>query len=174
MSDPLSDARRAVVDHALSLPGAWEDHPWGETVAKVGKKVFAFFGCENPDGSLLVCVKLPSSGPAALETAFVEPAGYGLGKSGWVYAKFQSGDRPPTPLLLTWIDESYRAVAPKKLVKARDAALAGGSPAADDAAAAPRKPAPKKPSAKKAAAKSRTAPMPAKKAPAKKRRRPAR
>ena len=129
MPDPISEARRAVVAHALSLPGAWEDHPWGETVAKAGKRVFAFFGVENPDGSLIVCVKLPTSGPAALETAFVEPAGYGLGKSGWVYAKFESGDRPPTPLLLSWIEESYRAVAPKALVQRLDAKGPGGAPA---------------------------------------------
>ena len=129
MPDPVAEARRAVVAHALSLPGAWEDHPWGETVAKVGKKVFAFLGVERPDGSLMVCVKLPRSGPAALETTFVEPAGYGLGKSGWVYAKFESGDRPPTPLLLSWVEESYRAVAPKTLVKRLDAGVPGAAPA---------------------------------------------
>jgi predicted DNA-binding protein (MmcQ/YjbR family) len=155
MPDPVTDARRAVVAFALSLPGAWEDHPWGETVAKVGKKVFAFLGCERPDGSLLVCVKLPTSGPAALETAFVEPAGYGLGKSGWVYAKFEAGDRPPTPLLLSWVEESYRAVAPKALVKQRDAA-AGGAPAAPQPAGRPaaraKTPAPARSRAKKSPA----------------------
>ncbi|BFO17395.1 hypothetical protein SHKM778_37830 [Streptomyces sp. KM77-8] len=38
-----------VRDHALGLPEAAEDHPWGETVAKVGRKVFAFLGVA--DGS---------------------------------------------------------------------------------------------------------------------------
>ena len=33
-----------MVAFALGLPEAWEDHPWGETVVKVAKKVFVFFG----------------------------------------------------------------------------------------------------------------------------------
>jgi hypothetical protein len=51
---------------------------------------------------------------------FTRPAGYGLGKSGWVQAEFPPGARPPVDLLKAWIDESYRAQAPKRLVKQLD------------------------------------------------------
>jgi hypothetical protein len=33
-------------------------------------------------------------------------------------ARFAPREKPPLPLLKQWIDESYRAVAPKKLVDA--------------------------------------------------------
>jgi len=99
---------------ALSLPGAWEDHPWGESVAKVGKKVFVFLG--KPAGkSFGLSVKLPDSGFEALELPFTEPTGYGLGKGGWVTATFGAGDEIPVEILKSWVEESYRAIAPKKL-----------------------------------------------------------
>jgi predicted DNA-binding protein (MmcQ/YjbR family) len=119
-----------LLAHALSFPGAWEDHPWGENVAKVGKKVFVFFGVPDPRGQeMIVCVKLPESGLAALDLGIAEPAGYGLGKSGWIAARFGANDAPEIALLERWIDESYRAVAPRKLVAELDgAALASPRP----------------------------------------------
>ena len=39
--------RDRLRERALALPEAYEDHPWGETVAKVGKKVFVFLGAES-------------------------------------------------------------------------------------------------------------------------------
>ncbi len=108
--------------HALSLPGAWEDHPWGERVAKVGAKVFLFFGAGSARGeSLKLAVKLPSSGLAALDRPECEATGYGLGKHGWVTALYTRGDAPPIDALEAWIEESYRAIAPKKLVRELDA-----------------------------------------------------
>jgi predicted DNA-binding protein (MmcQ/YjbR family) len=99
---------------ALGYPGAWEDTPWGERVAKVGKKVFLFMG--RAEGDLTLSVKLPDSATLALGLPFTEPTGYGLGKSGWVTARFGPRDEAPVEILEQWIDESYRAVAPRKLV----------------------------------------------------------
>ncbi len=41
---------------------------------------------------------------------------YGLGRSGWVTIDLTKGRKPPVDLLKAWIDESYRAVAPKTLI----------------------------------------------------------
>ena len=41
--------REQLLERCLALPGAWPDQPWeGDTVAKVGDKIFAFVG----DGSV--------------------------------------------------------------------------------------------------------------------------
>ncbi len=118
MKETLPTPREHAQAYALTFPGAYEEHPWGETVLKVAKKVFVFLG-KGSEGFGL-SVKLPGSGPKALELPFTEPTGYGLGKSGWVSASFAPGELPPLDLLFAWIEESYRAVAPKKLVAALD------------------------------------------------------
>jgi predicted DNA-binding protein (MmcQ/YjbR family) len=105
---------------AKALPGAHEDHPWGETVVKVKNKVFVFLG--KGDGrSLGLSVKLPQSGEQVLELPFAQPTGYGLGKAGWVSLGFDPGDEPPLAAVCSWVEESYRAIAPKKLVAELDA-----------------------------------------------------
>jgi predicted DNA-binding protein (MmcQ/YjbR family) len=106
-------AERELLKFALGYPETHEDRPWGERVVKVKKKVFVFF--HVPSDSLNVTVKLPSSATMALGLPFVKPTGYGLGKSGWVTATFGAKQRPNLPMLKQWIDESYRAVAPRKL-----------------------------------------------------------
>lgn len=108
----------ALRRYALGFPEAREDFPWGERVIKVGKKVFVFMGV--PDGRLSLSVKLPVSQIVALMLPFTEPTGYGLGKSGWVTARFEADEGAPEDLLREWIEESYRAVAPKKLVASLD------------------------------------------------------
>jgi predicted DNA-binding protein (MmcQ/YjbR family) len=39
--------REELLDYCLAKPGAWEDDPWGDSVVKVGSKVFAFIGEES-------------------------------------------------------------------------------------------------------------------------------
>jgi predicted DNA-binding protein (MmcQ/YjbR family) len=117
----LRELSRSLRKFALSLPGATEDFPWGERVAKVNGKVFVFLGLDPvPGGEMGFSVKLPDSAEEALELPFTAPTGYGLGKSGWVTAKFGEKDAPPVGLLEEWIRESYRAIAPKKLVTRLD------------------------------------------------------
>ena len=117
MSPSFKKVAQKLLSAALAYPGAHEDHPWGETVAKVNKKVFVFLGSHDQDDWGL-SVKLPESGAAALTLPFATPTGYGLGKSGWVTARFAKGEDVPVALLLQWIRESYLAVAPAKLAAA--------------------------------------------------------
>jgi len=113
----MADVRTTLLAFALSLPEAWEDHPWGESVAKVRSKVFVFFG--SP-GSGRMTVKLDESQGHALSIEGAEPTGYGLGKSGWVTVPL-AGRGVDLELLRDWVEESYRIVAPRRLVTELDA-----------------------------------------------------
>jgi len=107
--------------YALTFPGAYLEHPWGETVVKVHKKVFLFVnGAIAPEDGVSLSVKLPTTGPDLREMPFAEPMGYGMGKHGWVTLLLLRDDHTPLELLEAWIDESYRAIAPKRMVAARD------------------------------------------------------
>lgn len=117
----LADALRSF---AFGLPEAWEDHPWGESVAKVGKKVFVFFGSTDDEGPFGFSVKLPLSNDEALSLPFTVPTGYGLDRGHWVTVRPPKD--VPLDLLIGWIEESYRTVAPKALVAQLDATAAQG------------------------------------------------
>jgi predicted DNA-binding protein (MmcQ/YjbR family) len=99
--------------HGLAFPEAIEDFPWGHTALKVRGKTFAWL--DESDGALSLTVKLPVSRDFALVFDFAAPAGYGLGRSGWISCRFGAGEAPDLDLLKRWIAESYRAVAPKTL-----------------------------------------------------------
>jgi predicted DNA-binding protein (MmcQ/YjbR family) len=115
----LESAENDLRELALRYPEAYEEFPWGHRAIKVKKKAFLFMGGET--GILSLSLKLPLSGRVALIHGFASPTGYGLGKSGWVTARFQAKDEVPIALLRQWIDESYRAIAPAKLVDRLDA-----------------------------------------------------
>ena len=114
----------------LTYPGAYTRSPWpGHLDLVVKEKTFAFLSVEGePFG---ISCKLPHSGVIALMVPNAKPTPYGLGKSGWVSLKMPDGKGaagalPPIDMLKAWIDESYRAQAPKKLA----ASLTAGAPAA--------------------------------------------
>ena len=113
----MAAAREKVLAFALSLPEAVEEHPWGEDVAKVRGKIFVFLG---PPGSKRISVKLAESHAHALAIDGAEPTGYGLGKAGWVTVPVR-GPGVPLEVLRDWVEESYRIVAPRRLVAQLDA-----------------------------------------------------
>lgn len=85
----------------------------------MGSKGFVFFGRPGT-GMRGIGVKLPSSLLFARAQKFYAPMGYGMDRAGWVTARFKASDNVPVELMKEWIEESYRAVAPKKLVRELD------------------------------------------------------
>ncbi|HEY0116653.1 MAG TPA: MmcQ/YjbR family DNA-binding protein [Allosphingosinicella sp.] len=109
----LQSAYDRLRAHGLALPEAVEEHPWGHSALKVRGKTFVFLNLDPERLSL--SAKLPVSRDFALMLDFTEPTGYGLGRSGWVSSAFGPGDAIDLDLLQRWIEESYRAIAPKRL-----------------------------------------------------------
>lgn len=112
-----TEAERAEAElreFALAFPDATKELSRGYCAIKVRKRVFAVLGAH--DEGLDVEAKLPRSSKVALLLPFARPANAGRAVCGWVAAHFGPDERPPIGLLEEWIEESYRAVAPKKLV----------------------------------------------------------
>ena len=107
--------RRTLKAFGLTYPETHSKSPWPDhDDLAVRNKTFAYLG--QTGQPLSISCKLPVTGQMALTLPFTSPTGYGLGKSSWVTATFAKGKAPPLGLLKDWIDESYRAQAPKKLV----------------------------------------------------------
>ena len=109
----MSGGFAALRAYGLGFPEAGEDFPWGHTALKVRGKTFAWL--DESEGVLSLTVKLPVSRDFAELFDFASPAGYGLGKSGWISCRFAPGEAPDLDLMKRWLAEIYRAVAPKKL-----------------------------------------------------------
>ena len=104
----------------LTLPGAHRKSPWPDhDDLAVKDKTFAYLPTKGQPFSL--SVKLPYTGYEALQLPFAKPTAYGLGKSGWVSFSPTAEDVPELSQLKAWVEESYRAQAPRKLVKELDA-----------------------------------------------------
>src|SRR3970040_212108 len=113
---PSDDALKALRAFGLAYPGAHTKSPWpGHLDLAVNDKTFAYLSVEGDPFS--ISCKLPSSSHVALLLPFCKPTAYGLGKSGWVSAQFPDNKPLPVAMLKEWIDESYRAQAPKKYLK---------------------------------------------------------
>lgn len=102
-----------LLDHALDLPGAWRDEPWeGDTVVKVGDKIFAFLGAPPADGERAgVGVKC---GTRAEADEWVDefpddatPSAY-IGRYGW--NRLLVGGAIPDDQVLEAVTSSYEQV----------------------------------------------------------------
>jgi predicted DNA-binding protein (MmcQ/YjbR family) len=128
-SKSSDSALKGLRAFGLAYPGAHTKSPWpGHLDLAVNDKTFAYLSIEGePFG---ISCKLPHSCAMALNLPFTQPTPYGLGKSGWVSATPPTSKPIPVDLFKAWIDESYRAQAPKLLVKLLPASESGPPPVA--------------------------------------------
>ena len=120
MSDSPATSLKKLKAFGLFLPGTQPRSPWpGHDDVAMNDKTFAYLSVEG--GFLTVSVKLPVSGKEVLRLPSAQPTGYGLGKSGWVTLEFPGSAAVPMDTVVRWMLESYRAQAPKRLIKALEA-----------------------------------------------------
>ena len=109
------DVLKELRSFGLAYPESHTKSPWpGHLDLAVRDKTFAYLSLEGEP--LRISCKLPRTNGIALVLPFCKPTEYGLGKSGWVSAVFDD-HAPDVDMLKAWIDESYRAQAPKTLIK---------------------------------------------------------
>jgi predicted DNA-binding protein (MmcQ/YjbR family) len=143
-TDPFHERLLQIV---LSLPGAYEDRPWGSVHCKVAGKIFVGWG-RHDDGEMEIGFRVSPELQSMLVAS--DPrfkiAKY-VGKYGGVDMRI--GPKPNWDEVEEFIVESYRIIAPKKLVKELDARRGVASAAQAKKPAA--KPAAKRKTAKPAA-----------------------
>jgi predicted DNA-binding protein (MmcQ/YjbR family) len=110
-----------LLAYCLAKPGAWQDEPWeGDVVAKVGGRIFAFFGSDR-GGS--VGLKCAASREAADEWLLRYPDDVSvmayIGRSGWNTLRI--GGAIPDDEIIEAVDASYSAVVSKLRKKDRPA-----------------------------------------------------
>jgi len=125
--------RAELKKYCLAKPGAWEDSPWGDTVVKVGPKIFVFLsssGSGSDSGSdgerdrvIGVGVKCGNGRDEADEWLRRYPNDAAkmayIGRSGW--NTLTVGGAIPDEEIYEAIDESYRMVVAKLPKKDRPA-----------------------------------------------------
>ena len=102
-----------LLAYCLAKPGAWQDEPWeGDVVAKVGGKIFAFFGSGAAPSVGLKCGASREAADEWLlrypDDASVMPY---IGRSGWNTLRI--GGAIPDDELTEAIDASYSAIVSK-------------------------------------------------------------
>ncbi len=115
-----SPVARALQAFASEYPEVSESPSCVNRSFKARKKGFLFLG-EKDDGTLRLMVKLDEGIPSAEHVASEHPGEWKVAGPGWITGNFTDESAPPLETMQAWIDESYRLLAPKTLVRQLDA-----------------------------------------------------
>lgn len=126
----LADARERIRRLCLQFPEAAEVEAWGDPTYRVRNKIFAM---EKGRGTEVWCKAAPGAQEALTgsepDRFFVPPY---VGSKGWIGVRLEAlADQAEWEEIRELIEDSYRLIAPKRLVAALDGAR-------DDAALPPR------------------------------------
>ena len=113
MTIPDHASIEAMRTCALALPHAEEGTSCVNVSFHAGGKNFLFLGRKEEYFTLRL--KLGDSLKTAQELAAGKPDNYSAGSGGWTLVTFAYNARFPKKRLQSWIEESYRLIAPKKL-----------------------------------------------------------
>ncbi len=116
------EGTRQLRARALDLPGVAEGESCVKRSFKARTKGFLYLG--ETDDEYNVMLKVGDSVDDARSFCDEAPDRRSVGSTNWVTLRFGTTELPP-PFLADWIEESYRMLAPRKLV----AELEGDRPA---------------------------------------------
>lgn len=106
---------QTIREIAFRYPEVEEGASCNNRAFKARKKAFLFMGMDADNWN--VRIKLGDSIPEAEKLAKKAPENCDVGKHGWTKVTFPLDQSPPDDLMMRWIDESYRLLVPKALVK---------------------------------------------------------
>lgn len=105
---------QALRKFSMKLPEAEEGSSCVNRAFRARGKAFAYLGMK-PDHYRLM-VKLSDSVARAEALQEKRPDAFNVGKHGWTTIRLPHSEMGPKGLLESWIEESYRALAPAALV----------------------------------------------------------
>ena len=101
---------------SAALPETTEVIAWGHPTFRVRDKIFASFGVYK-GVTTVSCKQTKIDQLALVEDPRIEIAKY-VGKHGWITIR---ADECPWPLIASLVEQSYRLIAPKKIVAVLEA-----------------------------------------------------
>lgn len=97
------------------MPGGWLPSP----APRKTKTFLLTLTTLSPQGNSSAAPGSVSAKARTFSVPGAEPSGYGLGGAGWVTVPL-TGAAPAAEVLCDWVEESYRVVAPKRLIAELD------------------------------------------------------